>query len=92
MSEKIKPEKYINRYKDEFTFTPDEDGNVIWEGNFEYHRIGYNDNREDITMVDPSGGPYLEVNMESTMAHSEIKNKKIVGFSPIENGYKIILE
>jgi len=31
---------YKNRYGDEFTFTLQEDGNVLWEGNFEYVRIG----------------------------------------------------
>ena len=33
--------KYKNRYGDVFTFTETEDGNVLWEGNFEYHRFGY---------------------------------------------------
>lgn len=32
--------KYTNRYKDEFTFTKQEDGNVLWEGDFKNHRIG----------------------------------------------------
>ena len=32
--------KYVNRYKDEFTFTEDENHDVIWEGNFEYCRFG----------------------------------------------------
>jgi hypothetical protein len=31
---------YKNRYGDIFTFTLQEDGNVLWEGNFEYCRIG----------------------------------------------------
>jgi hypothetical protein len=32
--------EYKNRYGDVFTFTPTEDGNILWEGNFEYHRTG----------------------------------------------------
>jgi len=32
---------YKNRYGDEFTFTLQDDGNVLWEGKFEYCRIGY---------------------------------------------------
>jgi hypothetical protein len=32
---------YKNRYGDEFTFTLQNDGNVLWEGKFEYIRIGY---------------------------------------------------
>lgn len=33
--------EYKNRYNDKFTFTLDEDKNILWEGNFTYHRIGY---------------------------------------------------
>lgn len=31
---------YKNRYNDVFTFTELEDGNILWEGNFKYCRIG----------------------------------------------------
>ena len=31
---------YKNRYGDIFTFTLREDGNILWEGKFEYCRIG----------------------------------------------------
>ena len=31
---------YKNRYGDEFTFTEDDDNNILWEGDFEYCRIG----------------------------------------------------
>ena len=31
---------YKNRYGDVFTFTKDDDNNILWEGNFEYCRIG----------------------------------------------------
>ena len=37
----MKVEKYKNRYGDEFTFTLLEDGNIQWDGNFEYHRVGF---------------------------------------------------
>lgn len=32
---------YINRYGDKFTFTVNDDGDIIWKGNFEYNRVGY---------------------------------------------------
>ena len=32
--------KYKNRYNDVFTFTETKDGNILWEGNFEYCRFG----------------------------------------------------
>jgi len=31
---------YKNRYEDEFTFTEDVDGNVLWQGDFMYCRFG----------------------------------------------------
>lgn len=37
----MKAETHKNRYGEVFTFTPTPDGNVIWEGNFEWCRIGY---------------------------------------------------
>ena len=33
--------KILNRYGDEFKFTLLEDGNIQWEGNFEYCRFGF---------------------------------------------------
>ena len=33
--------EYINRYKDKYTFTKQEDGSVLWEGSFQYTRVGY---------------------------------------------------
>jgi hypothetical protein len=32
---------YKNRYGDQFTFTLDSDKNILWEGNFNFCRIGY---------------------------------------------------
>lgn len=37
----MKTTEYTNRYKDKFTFTEMENGNVLWEGNFKYHRCGF---------------------------------------------------
>ena len=37
----MKLEKYKNRYGDEFVFTLLEDGNIQWEGKFEYTRFGF---------------------------------------------------
>ena len=32
--------EYRNRYGDKYTFTKQKDGNVLWEGDFEYIRSG----------------------------------------------------
>jgi len=31
--------EYLNRYNDVFTFTKDEENNVLWEGNFRWCRM-----------------------------------------------------
>ena len=31
---------YKNRYDDVFTFTKDDNGDILWEGNFQYSRFG----------------------------------------------------
>ncbi len=36
-----KQAKYTNRYGDVYTFTKQEDGSVLWEGNFEHCRFGF---------------------------------------------------
>lgn len=37
----MKAETYKNRYGETFTFTPTNDGNLLWGGNFEWCRFGY---------------------------------------------------
>ena len=136
----MKTQEYKNRYGDVFTFTEDDDHNILWEGNFEYCRIGmpndytkaykvYLEDREgvdeekllgleefkrdvhiyeggihlypeyvrmveslkdEIDMVDPSGGPYISRGMPlSFIGLGEVKVKDFQWF---EGGYKIITE
>jgi hypothetical protein len=132
--------KYKNRYGDVFTFTEDENHNVLWEGNFKYCRFGmpndytkayqaYLDDREgidedkifsleefklnvheyhggyyiypdyvtlveslkdEIDMVDPSGGPYIAREMK--LDSFGFKDYVVKDFEKIETGYKIITE
>ena len=81
--------KYTNRYNDVFTFEYNEKGNIQWSGNFKYCRFGFNDNPNDITMVDPSGGPYI----------TEGTDMKIFGLKGIvkefksnKDGYEILVQ
>ena len=135
----MKAYKMTNRYGDKFTFTPQEDGTILWEGNFEYIRVGfpndytdayrayttndgvmglnefkeevhrqiYDENnkwvgpcdiarvygpmvksKDEINMVDPSGGPYLT----EGMVIKELSNKEIKRFESIKEGWKIYLK
>ena len=84
ITSKITKETYTNRYGDSFVFTLLKDGNIQWEGNFEYCRYGWpNDSVDIINMVDPSGGPYLTEGMK-------IMGKTIKEFKSNKEGYLII--
>ena len=127
--------EYKNRYGDVFTFTEDENHDILWEGNFEWCRFGmpndytrayeaycndvetpmtleqfkvavhhYDDEtlsydypeyikmvdclRDEIEMVDPSGGPYLSRGM--SLDSLGFKRYIIKDFEKIDTGYKII--
>ncbi len=131
---------YKNRYGDIFTYTEDENQDILWQGNFEYCRIGFpndytkaytayiDDNcnsdhcmslelfkkavhewddesntyhypkyvnmidnlKEEIDMVDPSGGPYMSRGM--SLKSFGFKNYVVKDFKAIDIGYKIITE
>ena len=51
--------KYTNRYGDDYTFTVQEDGTVLWEGPFDYYRVLYDPDEDRVTAIDPSGGPFI---------------------------------
>lgn len=132
---------HTNRYGDKFTFTETEDGNILWEGNFEWCRFAwpnvydkayeaycadvdtdermtmgkfkeavheynketfeysplskkytsliYSDTKK-ISMVDPSGGPYLTAEMPADTLIPGMKGK-ITHFEPVKTGYKILV-
>ena len=132
--------EYKNRYGDVFTFTEDDNHDVLWEGNFEFCRFGmpndytrayeaylkdnegkqslmtltqfkdavhhYDDEtlaydypeyiqmvdclRDEIDMVDPSGGPYLSRGM--SLDSLGFKGYKIVDFKSTGTGIKIITD
>lgn len=130
---------YTNRYGDQFTFTKDEDGNILWEGNFGYCRVGFpndytkayaeyvNDGgllsleefkvkvhewddenkvhvlgykyasmveslKDQLNMVDPSGGPYIARDFPMDLFGDEFKGMIVKDFQWIKTGYKIIVK
>ena len=129
--------KYTNRYNDVYTFTKQENGDVLWEGSFEWCRYGwpniykeaYQQYRKDggdmhidefkeavheydnekseytplakqygplvysdtknISMVDPSGGPYITEGMDMQWIDKSFKGRIVSSFVPVETGYLI---
>jgi hypothetical protein len=84
-------ETYTNRYKDTFTFTYEEGKNrILWEGDFEYCRYSWDNdvNPEDnvLSMVDPSGGPYVCKSMKSQLVIRELVGKYVDSMSANKDG------
>lgn len=81
--------EYKNRYGDVFTFKQLENGNIQWGGNFEYVRYGFKEDPKDITMVDPSGGPYISEGMDMKLFGLKGIVKE---FIDNKDGYEIVVE
>lgn len=80
---------YQNRYGDVYTFTKQEDNTILWEGPFEYYRVGFAPEEERITMVDPSGGPYIAEGMPFRYLGGE---QKITRLEWLDKAVKITVE
>ena len=137
--------EYTNRYNDTYTFTLQEDGNILWEGEFKHCRFSwpnvykdayqqyckdisdkgghpmyvdeftkeihsgtygdaghwipseinekyaslvYSDTKS-ISMVDPSGGPYIASDMDMKYIDEAFKGRIVSSFVPVETGYLI---
>ena len=83
--------KYTNRYKDVQTFEVNERGNIQWKADFEHSRCGFNDNPKDITMVDPSGGPYIPLEYNMGMFDKVFDGMIVVGFISNDDGYELVI-
>jgi hypothetical protein len=83
-------EIYINRSGDRFIFTPDNEGNLLWEGKFFFSRMGLNEDGS-YNFVDPSGGPFIGVGQDAGEYHSQMKGKEILGFEKLGDGFKLVL-
>ena len=80
--------EYKNRYGDVYTFTKQDDGNVLWEGEFKHCRFG--GSPDEISFVDPSGGPFIQKGqMLSHIVYDDELNVIVDGFESVENGYLI---
>ena len=80
---------HTNRYGDQFTFTLDSEQNILWEGSFQFCRVGTLEGK--IEMVDPSGGPYLQSGQDAGIILPELEGKVIKEFTKAPTGYNIIV-
>jgi hypothetical protein len=84
-------ETYKNRYGDIYTFTLDRDGNILWEGEFKCHRVAFEESADNLNMVDPSGGPYIDIGTDMGRFNKDWEGKVVTGFVPIRTGYKLTI-
>ena len=83
---------YKNRHGVEFTFKVNERNNIQWCGDFEYCRYGFEDNPKDIIMVDPGGGPYIDIDYDMEMFDKSFKGMIVDHFKSLPEGYLIIIK
>jgi hypothetical protein len=83
--------KYCNRYGNIYTFTQINPNTILWEGDFRYSRGALDPESRKLTMVDPSGGPFLSDGDSLSFIHKELEGI-IDHFERNENSYKIILK
>lgn len=85
--------QHINRYNDVHTFTDLENGNVLWEGNFQYHRCGFpNDYTQAYQQYlddNCNGGECVELEKFKELVHEYLYDGegKYIGPSEITRKY-----
>ena len=86
---KITKETYTNRYGDEFTFTLLEDGNIQWEGKFEYSRFGIPNDYTDAYRAYTTNGGLMGLKEFKEEVHRSIydENENYVGPCDIARVY-----
>jgi len=67
---------YKNRHNDVFTFTPDSEQNILWEGNFDFCRIGYPNDYTTAYNSYVADGGNLSFNDFKDAVHEYDKDKK----------------
>ena len=86
--------KYENRYGDVFTFTKQEDGNVLWEGNFEFHRYGMPNDYTDAYRAYTANGGLMGLKEFKEEVHRSVydENDNYIGPCDISRVYGKLVE
>jgi len=68
--------EYLNRYRDKYEFTQEDEQTIRWEGPFSYCR--YSISKDGVvSMIDPSGGPYISVGNTLRFVAPEFEKLKV---------------
>ena len=82
---------YTNRHNEVQTFEVNERDNIQWKADFEFSSCLFNDNPKDITMIDPAGGPYINLEDDMGIIDKSFDGMIVAGFISNENGYEIVI-
>jgi hypothetical protein len=80
--------EYINRYKDIYEFTQEDEQTIRWEGPFSYCRYSISKDKV-VSMIDPSGGPYISVGNTLRFVAPEFEKLKVTALE-MNDGHVII--
>jgi hypothetical protein len=88
--------EYINRYNNSIFFEEKAEG-ILMSGEGEalkWCRFGYVNTPSDkeLTMVDPSGGPYIGEDMDMGHIDANFKGKKVKHIESVPEGYLIVIK
>ena len=77
--------EYINRYNDTFTFTLQEDGNILWEGEFEYCRFAWPNVYKDAYQAYRKDGGQMHIDEFKKAVHEY--NNETFEYTPLAKQY-----
>ena len=82
---------YTNRHNEFQTFEVNEKGNIQWKADFECSSITSVKELKYITVVDPPGGPYINLEYDMGIIDKSFDGMIVAGFISNENGYEIVI-
>lgn len=80
---------FKNRYGDVMSLEPIDEISLLWRGSMSYERWSVNEGGV-ITMVDPSGGPYICQGQDIGLDYPPWKGRIVDHFQVHKEGYIII--
>ena len=84
--------KYTNRHNEVQTFEVNKRGNIQWKADFEFSSCKFTGTPKDITMVDPPGGPYINLEYDMGIIDKSFDGMIVSGFISNEDGYEIVIQ
>ena len=94
VTSKITKETMTNRYGDSFVFTLLEDGNIQWEGKFEYIRVGFPNDYTDAYRAYTTNGGVMGLKEFKEEVHRSIYDEEgnYVGPCDIAKVYGLLVK